>query len=143
VTDFIATAEADIAAPAERVWRALTDPAEIREYMFGAEVITDWTVGGRIVWRGEYEGRAYEDKGQVVAYEPPRLLQVTHFSPLTGKPDVPENCHTVTYRLEQSDDRTHVVLTQDHNQSEEAADHSERNWAMVLRGLKEHVEANP
>ncbi len=140
MTDFIATAETDIAAPVERVWRALTDPAEIREYMFGAEVVTDWAVGGPIVWRGEYKGRAYEDKGQVVAYEPSRLLQVTHFSPLTGQPDVPENYHTVTYRLEQSDDGTHVALVQDNNPTAEAAEHSERNWAMMLGGLKEHVE---
>jgi uncharacterized protein YndB with AHSA1/START domain len=141
VTDYIATVETDVAAAPERVWRALTDPAEIREYMFGAEVVTDWVVGGPIVWRGEYEGRAYEDKGQVVAYEPPRLLQVTHFSPLTGQPDVPENYHNVTYRLEPSGDGTHLALTQDNNPSEEAAEHSRGTWSMMLRGLKEFVEA--
>jgi uncharacterized protein YndB with AHSA1/START domain len=142
MTDHIATAEIDVAAAPERVWRALTDPAEIREYMFGAEVVTDWVVGGPIVWRGEYESRTYEDKGQVVAYEPPQLLRVTHFSPLTGQPDVPENYHTVTYRLEPSDDGTRVVLTQDNNPTVEAAEHSRRNWSMMLRGLKEFVETH-
>lgn len=142
MTDHIATAETDVAAAPERIWRALTDPAEIREYMFGAEVVTDWVVGGPIVWRGEYEGRAYEDKGQVVAFEPPRLLQVTHFSPLTGQPDVPDNYHTVTYRFEPSGDGTHVVLTQDNNPTAEAAEHSRGNWSMMLSGLKEFVEAH-
>jgi len=141
MTDHIATVETDVAAPPERVWSALTDPAQVREYMFGAEVVTDWVVGGPIVWRGEYEGRAYEDKGQVVAYEPPQLLRVTHYSPLTGQPDVPENYHTVTYRLEPSGDETHVVLTQDNNPSAAAAEHSRDNWSMMLRGLKEFVEA--
>ena len=38
--------------------------------MFGTEVHTDWSIGGPIRWRGEWEGKAYEDKGQVLEFEP-------------------------------------------------------------------------
>ena len=60
-----------MASPA-RVWSALTDPAEIKRYMFGSEVETDWKPGSTIVWKGEYQGRAYQDKGSRRA-EPERL----------------------------------------------------------------------
>ncbi len=38
----VATAEIDIDASREQVWRALTDPDHIEQYMFGSRVETDW-----------------------------------------------------------------------------------------------------
>jgi len=66
---------------------------------------------------------------------------VTHFSPLSGQEDIPENYHTVLYELERDGERTRVSLTQDNNSSEEAAEHSRANWEKMLAGLKEVVEA--
>jgi uncharacterized protein YndB with AHSA1/START domain len=63
---FVATAETEIEAPPKRVWTALTDPDEIEKYMFGSHVVTDWKPGSPIVWKGEYEGKKYEDKGKVL-----------------------------------------------------------------------------
>jgi uncharacterized protein YndB with AHSA1/START domain len=140
MTGIIATAEIQIDASPTRVWAALTDPAQVKAYMFGTDLATDWTVGSRIVWSGEYEGRPYEDKGQVVEVDPPHRLTVTHYSPLSGQPDVPESYHTLTYRLDEVDRRTRIRLSQDNNPTEEAAEHSRRNWAMMLDGLKKYVE---
>jgi hypothetical protein len=36
---------------------------------------------------------------------------------------------------------TRVTLSQDNNETEEAREHSTKNWAMMLAGLKKHVEA--
>jgi uncharacterized protein YndB with AHSA1/START domain len=140
VAGIVATAETDIAASPARVWSALTDPAEIKRYMFGSVVETDWQSGSIIVWKGEYQGRAYQDHGQVIEAEPERRLVVTHFSPLTGQDDVPENYHTLTYVLEPRDAVTHVSLSQDNNASEEEMAHSRDNWAAMLAGLKHVVE---
>jgi uncharacterized protein YndB with AHSA1/START domain len=95
MSNHAATAEAEIAAPPGRVWAALTDPEQIKEYMFGSEVVTDWAKGSPIVWKGEYEGKKYEDKGEIVEIEPERRLKVTHFSPVSGQDDAPENYHTL------------------------------------------------
>lgn len=140
MTDFVATAEAEIDAPPEKVWGALTDPKQIEEYMFGSQVETDWKPGSRIVWRGEYEGKQYEDKGEILEIEPNRLLKVTHFSPLSGQEDNPENYHTLLYELEERDGSTRVSLRQDNNPSAEAAEHSRANWEKMLVGLKQVVE---
>lgn len=137
----VARAEAEIHAPRSKVWRALTDPDQIQKYMFGSKVATDWKPGSRITWTGEYEGKKYEDKGEILEVERERRLELTHFSPLSGEEDAPENYHTLVYELEENDGTTHVLLSQDNNRSEEAAEHSRGNWEKMLSGLKEVVEA--
>jgi uncharacterized protein YndB with AHSA1/START domain len=135
-----AVAETEIEATPDEVWSALTDPKKIKEYMFGTEVVTDWTRGGKIVWKGEYDGKKYEDRGKVLEIEPPRHLKVTHFSPLSGREDVPENYHTIVYELEAVGEKTRLTLSQDNNTSEEEAEHSRDNWRKMLSGLKNVVE---
>src|SRR6059058_5157791 len=85
MTEHEATAEVTVDAPATQVWRGLTEPELIAQYMFGSRVVTDWQVGSPIVWKGEFEGRSYEDKGEVLEVRPERHLSVTHFSPMTGQ----------------------------------------------------------
>ena len=138
----VATARIDIEAPASRVWTALTEPDQIAAYMFGSRVETDWEVGHPITWNGEWEGKPYQDKGQVLAYDEPERLSVTHFSPLTGQDDLPESYHTLVYELRENDGVTTVSLSQDNNGSEEEAEHSRANWQMMLDGLKKQVEGN-
>jgi uncharacterized protein YndB with AHSA1/START domain len=140
MADHVATAEIEINASPHEVWSALTDPEQIREYMFGSEVVSDWQRGSAITWKGEYEGKPYEDKGEIVEIEPPRRLKVTHFSPLSEQEDRPENYHTLVYELEESDGTTRVSLSQDNNPSQEAAKHSQANWEKMLAGLKRVVE---
>jgi uncharacterized protein YndB with AHSA1/START domain len=140
MSDHVATAETEIDASPDRVWEALTDPEQIKEYMFGSEVVTDWPRGSPIVWKGEYEGKKYEDKGEIVEIEPARRLKVTHFSPSSGQDDVPENYHTLLYELKEHGGATRVSLSQDNNPSEEAAKHSRANWEKMLAALKQVVE---
>lgn len=140
MADHVATAETVIDASAAQVWSALIEPEQIKKYMFGSQVVTDWKQGSPIVWKGEYEGKRYEDKGEIVEIEPGRRLRVTHFSPLSGEEDIPANYHTLTYELEEHGNTTRVSLTQDNNASEENAEHSRENWEKVLSGLKETVE---
>ena len=137
---FVATAQTDVAASPERVWAALTDPAQIATYMQGSRVTTTWEVGSPITWDGEYDGRPYQDKGEVLTYDEPRVLSVTHYSPMMGQQDEPENYHTLVYTLTENGDGTHLELTQDGNESEEQAEQFSANWQGILDGLKATVE---
>jgi len=76
-----------------------------------------------------------------VEVEPERRLKMTHFSPLSGRDDVPENYHTLLYELEEHGGQTRVSLSQDGNASEDEAQHSKANWERMLSGLKEVVES--
>ena len=137
----VATAETEIDASTAEVWHALTDPAHIEQWMFGSKVETDWQVGSQIVWKGEYEGKTYEDKGEILQYDEPSTLSMTHFSPMSGQDDAPENYHRLVYELAEHDGHTHVSLSQDGNGSEEEAEHAKGNWEQMLGGLKDHVES--
>jgi uncharacterized protein YndB with AHSA1/START domain len=137
----VAEASATIDADRHEVWRALVDPAAIKEYMFGTTVVSEWREGSAIVWQGEWEGRAYEDRGEILRLEPGRVLQYTHFSPLSGQPDEPGNYHTVTINLVPVGAATRVMLAQDNNPTPEAREHSTRNWNAMLSALKEYVES--
>lgn len=122
------------------VWQALVTPAAITEYLFGTTVTSDWVVGSPIVWRGERRGRAYEDKGIILQVVPERTLEYSHFSPLSGAPDLPENYHIVTVELSPDHGRTHLSLDQDNNPTEQAREHSEKHWSMMLAALKQFLE---
>ena len=140
MTGYTAKAQTEINASADQVWVAMTDPDQIKEYMFGTQVETDWKPGSPIRWKGEFQGKSYEDKGEVLEVDPGRRLKVTHFSPLTGQDDLPENYHTVTYDLDEHDGHTHVALSQDNAGSAEEAEHSSAMWQQMLDGLRKQVE---
>jgi uncharacterized protein YndB with AHSA1/START domain len=129
-----------IRASAAKVWKALTDPDLIRQYLFGTEAISDWKAGSQIRYRGTWEGRTYEDKGVVLKAEPGKALESTYWSSMSGLPDIPENYKKVRYDLTPEQGGTRLTVTQDNNATEEEKDHSEQNWRMVLEGLKMMVE---
>ena len=137
---YTAKATTTINAPVSKVWQALVNPEIIKQYLFNTEVISDWKVGSSITYKGEWEGKTFEDKGEILEIEPEKRLMSTHWSPLSGVPDSPENYHTVTYTLSDKGNRTEVTITQDHNATEEEKAHSENNWQTVLQGMKKLLE---
>jgi uncharacterized protein YndB with AHSA1/START domain len=128
-----------IDATAEQVWKALTTPFLIKKYLMGTNVTSDWKVGSDITYEGEYEGKAYREKGVIKKMEPNQLFQSTYLS--SGKDDKPENYKLVTYKISNNEGKTKVTLTQDNNASEKEKDHSTANWKMVLKKMKEVLES--
>jgi uncharacterized protein YndB with AHSA1/START domain len=136
----IAKSTTTIDAPIEKVWEALTTPEIIKQWFFGVDTITDWKVGSPILHRGEWQGKPFEDKGIVLKFEPLHEIVHTHWSPLSGVADSPENYNTVTMTVADRGGHTHVSIANDNNPSEESRDHSAQTWAMVLKSLKELLE---
>lgn len=137
----VARVETTIDASVEMVWHALTTPSIVKKYMFGADVISDFEQGSDIRWVGDWKGTRYEDRGKIVSAEENRRLQYSHFSPLSGKPDAPENYHLVTISLMERDGMTGISLEQDNNETAEAKAHAEKNWKAMLQSLKDLMEA--
>jgi uncharacterized protein YndB with AHSA1/START domain len=138
--NLVAKATTSIGAPKSKVWEALVTPDAIKQYMFGADVESDWTKGSQITWKGEMKGKKYEDKGVILKIETEQTLQYSHFSPLSGKPDKPENYHTVTINLSGIGNESEVSLSQDNNSDEKTREESEKNWGAMLEGLKKYLE---
>ncbi len=138
--DFVAHSSITINASANKVWDALINPEKIKKYLFGTEAISEWKVGSPITYKGDWEGKHYEDKGKIIEMEPNKLLVTTYWSNMSGKPDVPDNYQNVRYELSEADGKTTLNIVQDGNISKESAEHSEKNWTMVLGGLKDLLE---
>ncbi|HEX3008364.1 MAG TPA: SRPBCC family protein [Bacteroidales bacterium] len=125
-----------IDAPVARVWKALTDPSEIKEYFFGTETISDWKKGSSIKFRGEWEGTSYEDKGTILEVIPEKKLVYNYWSSMSNTEDIPENYANITYNLSLSGNGTLLEIIQDGIADEAKKAHSEANWQMILDNLK-------
>ena len=147
MTAITASASVVVDAPRQRVWEALTDPELVSQYFMGAEVATDWQVGHPITFTGTWKDKPFEDKGEILTFEPQDEMSYSHWSPLSGVADVPENYHVVRVCLDDADDGTRVTLEQS-NLSGEITDADrqsradyEKNWQGTLDGLKKVAEA--
>lgn len=129
-----------IDAPAATVWETLTTPELIKQWFFRVDTETDWTEGGPIVHRGEYQGKPYEDKGTIVRIDPGRLLVHTHWSPLSGLTDSPEHYQEVSWRITERDGGTELTVSEVNLPSEDAKAVSEQGWRAALGGLKDLLE---
>jgi uncharacterized protein YndB with AHSA1/START domain len=140
MTDLSLMSSITIDAPIEDVWRAVTTPALIKQWFFGVDTETDWNVGSPLVHRGEHGGKPYEDRGEILQFDPPKLLVHTHWSDLSGKPDSPEHYQEVSWALAQRDGATELTITERNLPSEEGKVLSEESWRAVLDNLKNVLE---
>jgi uncharacterized protein YndB with AHSA1/START domain len=140
MNDLMATSSITINASAEDVWEAITAPELIKQWFFGVDTESDWTVGSPLVHRGEWQGKPYEDKGEILKLERPRLLVHSHWSELSGVPDRPENYEEVTWALSERDGTTELTITERNLSSEKAKAASEEGWKTALSSLKGVLE---
>jgi uncharacterized protein YndB with AHSA1/START domain len=128
--------ELDIAASPDKVWQAMTDPELTRQYFYGTDILSDWTVGAR--WTSESEGQVSLE-GEIVEIDPPRrLVQTFHVSD-----DDPANLDapsTVTWELSATVGGTHLRLVHD-GQGQATMDYTDGGWEYILEGLKSVAES--
>ncbi len=130
----------EIKADSDTVWDAITNPDKIKVYFFGTEVLTDWKVGSPIIFQGEFDGQKYMDKGNILVVEPGSLLKYNYWSSFSGLEDKIENYSIVTYQLKDEIDQTTLSLNQKGFANDQALEHAQNAWQMVLQGLKDMLE---
>ena len=141
MSDISAATSVTIDASTQEVWAAITTPELIKQWFFGVDTHSEWRVGSALVHTGEWQGKPYEDRGEILEIEPPRLLVHTHWSPLSGRPDQPENYEKITWALEGRDGVTELTITEHNLSSEETKTVSELAWSAALNNLKGSLEA--
>ena len=120
----------------DEAWKALVNPEIVEKYMLGSQQLSDWQKGSSIIWKKDFNGRKFVDKGEILEFTPPKSLKYTHYSPASGKPDAPENYQTVSVTLKENAKRTTIELRSDNNASEKEKKMNEHIWAYYLQGLK-------
>jgi uncharacterized protein YndB with AHSA1/START domain len=122
------------------LWEALTNPEQIKKYLFGTETKTDWKVGSPITFSGTWEEKPYVDKGTLLEIEKEKLIKYSYWSSFSGTEDVPENYANVCYFISDYEGKTLFTVTQDGHKTEETREHSKQNWQSILNSLKELLE---
>jgi uncharacterized protein YndB with AHSA1/START domain len=121
----------------ERLWRAITDPADTQLYYYGTKVQSDWKPGSRLV---------YLDHDQVsldcriLEIEPTKRL--VHTFTMTYDPEMAaEKPSRVSWVIEQHGETCQLTLIHDEFDGETKTYREvEHGWAGILSGLKTLLE---
>ena len=128
-------------ADVKKVWDGLTNPAKIKDYLFGTETITDWKIGNTIVFQGEYQGHKYKDKGVILENKPFEIISYSYWTSFSGLEDKPENYSKTTYQLKVIDaNTTELTWIQKGFANEDGYNHSKNGMTKFLKSVKEVME---
>src|ERR1700682_4092515 len=116
--NLIAKSSIQINNTIDEAWKALVNPEIVEKYMLGSQQLSDWQKGSSIIWKKDFNGRKFVDKGEILEITPQTSLKYTHYSPASGKPDAPENYQTISIALKENAKGTTIELSSDNNASE-------------------------
>lgn len=135
--ELISTQSIIINASARKIWETLTNPLLIRQYLFGAQTITDWKIGSDITFKINFEGDEFVDKGIVTENIPNKTLRYKYWSGFCGLEDRPENYSIVSYKIEHSQDENYkLTWTQRGFADEKSRTSSENSLESILEQIK-------
>ena len=121
----------------ERLWEAITSPAERPRFMFGNSVETDWSVGSPVVMTNPKAPGPLGD-GEVLEFDPPRKLVQT-MRALWSDDVAAEGFSRVTWEIVQVEDSCCLTVTHDELR-DDANPELYGGWPMILSGLKTWLE---
>jgi uncharacterized protein YndB with AHSA1/START domain len=131
-----------ILAPAKKVWLALTSPELVKQWQYNSELLTSWKVGTSIVFRNEWEGHVFEQKGKVLEFSPESRLKYSLFFPRPDLQDIPKHHFFMTYQLTENNGTTTLLIRQEDPRPPLSNESSGGDDAPdVLANLKKLVES--
>jgi uncharacterized protein YndB with AHSA1/START domain len=139
---------ATIQAPPSEVWRALTDPGLMRQWIaepeMRVEITSDWKVGSPIIVKGHHNNVDFENKGTVLQFEPHSILRYSHLSSLSRLADKSENYTIIEFHLAQAEDNS-TLLTVDISNfpAKSAFEHWQFYWKTTIGILQRFIESRP
>lgn len=125
---------------ATEIWEALVNSNTAKRYFWGADIQTDWQAGSSILFKGEFNGNKYEEKGVILEAKHCVRLQYTHWSDQEGLPDTAEHYRTWTFDLAPASGYTTLTITEDNIPTMQQKERSDEFWTSVLSTIKEIVE---
>lgn len=102
-----------ISAPASKIWLALTSPDLVKQWQYGSDLLTTWEPGTSIIFRNEWNGQVFEQKGTVIEFIPELRLKYSLFFPRPDLQDIPEHHFFMTYELTEGDGVTSLLVRQE------------------------------
>jgi uncharacterized protein YndB with AHSA1/START domain/DNA-binding transcriptional ArsR family regulator len=120
----------------QRLWDAITDPEQRKQYSFGVETHSDWTPGSP--YRASVPGVVDIAAGTNLEVDPPRLLVQT-FEALWSDDVKAQGSTRVTWEIEPVGTSCRLTVTHDQLPPDANAE-LYGGWPMILSGLKTLLE---
>ena len=132
----------EIYASTSDVWRALTEPDKIAQWMGGARVKSKWELGSDITFTAKWPNKKeiVRDRGTAPAIEREKLLQYSQWNEISRLPDAPENGAVITFSLYWTGAATLLTVRHDHFYSETAYKHVNFFWGYALTDIRNFLE---
>jgi uncharacterized protein YndB with AHSA1/START domain len=133
--------EITIGAPIAKVWKAITNSKEIKNYLKNIHVESDWTKGAAITYT------CYDEKGKVMKWEGMDMIWKGIIEVLNVEkeytciyPDKSSGLEKESYFLEAMDVNTTLVKIRQHTISQEIAEGYKEGTLHTLKLLKTYLE---
>lgn len=128
-------------APVQRVWDALTKPELVKLWQYGSELITTWEIGSSIRFSVAWDGKLFEQWGEVLEIRPNELIKYSLFAPRPDLEDKPENYFIMNYILTDENGKVKLEILQEDNRPNAVQEEQQGEENPVLKMLKDIVES--
>jgi uncharacterized protein YndB with AHSA1/START domain len=126
-----------------KVWETLTHPELIKAWLTEnatTSVVSDWKIGGPILFTGIWHKVKYTDKGVILQFEPEKVLAYSYWSKFSRLPDRIENYSVIEFHLTPKENQTLLTLTHSNLIAEGMVGHTNFYWTITLNRIKELTE---
>jgi uncharacterized protein YndB with AHSA1/START domain len=128
-------------ASIEKVWKTVTDPAMVKLWQFGSDLITTWKVGSEIRFVTKWEEQIFEQWGKVLEVRENEFLKYSLFAPRPDLEDKPENYFVMSYVLTEENGNTKLEIIQEDNRPNAVQEKQQGEENPILKLLKDLAEA--
>lgn len=131
-----------INASKQRVWDVLTQPALVKLWQYGSDLLTDWKVGSKIEFITVWEEKVFKQWGTVLTFQPTDNLSYNLFAPRPGLEDKLENYFIMQYRLTDMNGKTRLEIVQEDNRPGAVQEKPQGDENPILQALRKLAEGN-
>lgn len=131
-----------IDASKQKVWNVLTQPDLVKLWQYGSDLLTDWTVGNKIEFVTEWEGKIFKQWGIILEFNPTNSLAYNLFAPRPDLEDKPENYFVMKYVLTDINGKTKLEIIQEDNRPNAVQEEPQGDENPTLQALKKLAETN-
>lgn len=127
-------------ASVDKVWESLTNPAKVKLWQYGSDLITTWQVGSSIEFITEWNGQIFKQWGEILEIKPNELLKYSLFAPRPDLEDKSENYFVMYYVLTNENGQTKLEIIQEDNRPNAVQEEPQGEENPILQSLKKSVE---
>ncbi|WP_159477359.1 SRPBCC domain-containing protein [Dyadobacter sp. 3J3] len=129
-------------ASVQQVWDVLTKPELVKLWQYGSELITTWEVGSGIRFSVGWDGKIFEQWGEILEIRRNELIRYSLFAPRPGLEDKPENYFIMSYILTGESGNVRLEILQEDNRPNSVQEEPQGEENPVFKMLKGIVESD-